>query len=87
MNEEQQIKTKNNNNNNNNNMNNKTKTDIDNTVTDFCIANKLTYADGLIQLLDKAFESVEQGLASLKADVTETITTESERLKALLQHS
>ena len=64
-------------------MNNtKPKTDFGDQVTDYCIDNKLTIAQGLVELIEKKFELVEQGLASLKADITETIQSETAINKA-----
>ena len=51
----------------------KQKPDIPETVTDYCIDNKLTIAEGLIELIESRFESVERDLTSLKHDVTDSL--------------
>ena len=50
-------------------------------VIDYCIDNKLTVAESLIQLIDKKFESVDQDLKSLKHDVTEALYGESKAVE------
>lgn len=55
----------------------KHKSDIPEEVTNYCIDNKLTVAEGLIELIEKKFESVDQNLKSLKHDVTTDLYTES----------
>jgi len=55
----------------------KQKSDIPEEVTNYCIDNKLTVAEGLIELIEKKFESVDQNLMSLKHDVTTDLYTES----------
>ena len=55
-------------------MNNKKqKSDIPEAVTDYCIDNKLTVAEGLIELIESKFESVDRDLTSLKHDVTDSL--------------
>ena len=58
----------------------KQKPDIPETVTDYCIDNKLTVAEGLIELIDKKFESVDRDLTSLKHDVTDSLDDTDESI-------
>jgi hypothetical protein len=51
----------------------KYKSDVPEAVIDHCIDNKLTVAEGLIQLIDKKFESADRKLKSLKHDVTTSL--------------
>jgi len=51
----------------------KQKSDISEAVINHCIDNKLTVAEGLIQLIDNKFESADHKLKSLKHDVTTSL--------------
>ena len=51
----------------------KHKSDLPEEVINHCIDNKLTVAEGLIQLIEKKFESADQNLSSLKKDVASTL--------------
>lgn len=58
----------------------KHKSDVPEEVINYCIDNKLTMEEGLIQLIDKKFGAVDQNLKSLKRDVTTSLHGEDTRI-------
>lgn len=51
-------------------------------VIDYCIDNKVSIEEGMIAFIDRKVEAVEQGLASFKDEVTQTMDEVNSRVEA-----
>lgn len=51
-------------------------------VIDYCIDNKVSIEEGMIAYIDKKLEAVEQGLASFKDEVTQTMDEVTSKVEA-----